>query len=74
MFKATINSEPSHLKVKDTYRVGYQSNQELMHHCISMQKISSIYKFILKIQQIIESHELKEHAHFGPHQPQKSLK
>ena len=29
-----------------------------------MQKISPIHRFILEIQQILESRELKSHAHF----------
>ena len=32
----------------------------------SMQKISSIHSFILEIQQIIESHDLKGHSHIWP--------
>ena len=39
-----------------------------MHH-YSMQKISSIHKFILKIQQVVGSHELNDYVHFGPHHP-----
>ena len=34
-----------------------------------MQKISSIHKFILKIQQVVGSHELNDFVHFGPHHP-----
>ena len=36
------------------------------HYCIiiSIQKISSIHKFIFKIQQSLGSHELKAHGHF----------
>ena len=51
-----------HLKVKNMeYDVGQTKN-----YCItiSMQKISSIHKLILKIQQILGSHQLKSHAHF----------
>ena len=41
-------------------RVGYQSS-----HCIyiSIQNNSSIHKFIIKIQQILGSYELKGHGH-----------
>ena len=31
--------------------------------CTSMQKISSIYSFILEIRQIIESYDLEGHTH-----------
>ena len=51
-----------HLKVKDTeYDVDLTKN-----YCITvnMQKISSFNKLILKIQQILESHELNGHAFF----------
>ena len=51
-----------HLKVKDIeYGVGPTKN-----YCttVSMQKISSINKLILKIQQILGSHELNGHTHF----------
>ena len=50
-----------HLKVKDIeYDVGLTKN-----YCITviMQKISSIHKLILKIQQVLGSHELNGHAH-----------
>ena len=56
-----------HLKVKDIeYNVG-----PIKNYCITinMQKISSIHKLILKIQQILGSHELNGHAHFLPHPP-----
>ena len=52
-------------------RVGYQSNQKLLHH-YQHSKINSIHKFILKIQQILGSHELKGHGHFSP-RPSKNL-
>ena len=44
-------------------REGYQSNQ---NYCItiSIKKISSIHKFILKVQQILGFHELKSNGHF----------
>ena len=44
--------------------VGYQSKQILLHHYIIIQKISSIHKFILEIQQTLRFHELKGHDHF----------
>ena len=34
-----------------------------------MQKISSFYKLILVIQQILEIQALKGHSHFGPQPP-----
>ena len=37
-----------------------------------MQKISSIYKFILGLQHIIESQKLKDHANFMTTSTQKS--
>ena len=58
--KDRLNSR--HMQVKDTAQDD-QSNQNLCV-TISMQKISSIHKFILQIQQIPESHEPKDHAHF----------
>ena len=51
-----------HLKVKDMeYDVSLTKN-----HCITvrMQKISSIYLLILKVQQILGLHELNGNAHF----------
>ena len=57
-----------HLKVKDIkYNVGLTNN-----YCItvSMQKkISSIHKLILKIRQILWSHELNGHSHFWSFPP-----
>ena len=44
------------------YRVGYQSNQKY-YITIRIQKISSIHKFNLQIQQILRSHELKGHVY-----------
>ena len=37
-------------------------------HCmtISMQKVSSVHKFILKMQRVLGFHELKSHAHAHP--------
>ena len=58
----STNAAHWHLKVKDKeYNVGLTKN-----HCItvSMQKISSIHKFIRKIQQTLGSQELIGHAHF----------
>ena len=55
------------IKVKDIeYNAGLTKN-----YCItvSIQKISSIHKLILKIQQILGSHELHGHAHFSPCPP-----
>ena len=51
-----------HLKVKDIeYDVSLTKK-----YCtnVSMQKISLIHKLILKMQQILGSHELNSHAHF----------
>ena len=48
---------------------GYQSKQKLLHHYQHSTKISSIHKFILKIQWILQSHELKDHGHFWPCPP-----
>ena len=47
-------------------RVGYQFNQKFLYHGQHSKKISSIYKFILKVQQILGSHELKSHGRFWP--------
>ena len=51
--------DPCHLKVKEKY-IDLTKN-----YCvtISIQKISSINKFILKIQQILGPQELKGHGH-----------
>ena len=46
-------------------RVGYQSNQKLLH-LISIQKIISIHIFTLTIQEILGTHKLKGHGHFWP--------
>ena len=53
-------------------RVEYPSNQKLLPH-ISIEKISSIHKFILKIQQIFGSHEIKSLGHFLTTPTQTSL-
>ena len=56
---------PWHLKVKE-------KDISLTKHysiTISIQKISSIHKFILNIQQILGSHELRRHGHFWPCPP-----
>ena len=52
--------DPQHLKFKEK-DISLNKN-----YCItiSIQKISSIDIFILKIQQILGSHELKGHGHF----------
>ena len=56
--------DPWHLKVKE-YDISLTKN-----YCvtISIKKTSSIHKFVLKVQQILESRELKamtifDHAH-----------
>ena len=50
-----------HLKVKDAeYDVGLTKTYNIT---VSMHKIGSIHKLILKIQQILGSHELNDHAH-----------
>ena len=57
-----------HLKIKDIeYDVGLTKN-----HCItvSMQKISSVHNLILKVRQILGSHELNGHTHFDHAHPQ----
>ena len=56
---------PQHLKVKE-YDISLTKN-----YCITIriQKISSIHKLILKIQQVLGSHELEGHGHFGPCPP-----
>ena len=65
LFYRTLSSttaEDWHLKVKDT-----EYNVDLTkHYCIitSMQKISSVLRLILKIQQILGSHELNRYDHF----------
>ena len=50
---STTAADTWHLKVKDPV------------YCIttSMQKISPIHQFIPEIEQILESHDLKEHTH-----------
>ena len=58
----STNSVDWHLKVKDIEcDVGLTKN-----YCItvSLQKVSSIHKLILKIQPILGSHELNIHNHF----------
>ena len=61
-----------HLKVKDIeYDVSLTKNY---FTAVSMHKISSIHKAILKIQQILGSHELNGHAWFLPMPTQKSSK
>ena len=48
-------------------RVGYQPNQNLLHHYQHSKNL--IHKFILKIQQILGSHELKGHGNFLSRSP-----
>ena len=62
-----------HLKIKDTeYDVGLTKNYCItICITISVQKISSLHKFILKIQQILGPQELKSHDHFWPCPPKK---
>ena len=52
-----------HLKVKE------KDLSLTKHYCItiSIQKISSINKFIIDKQQTLGSHELKGQGHFWPH-------
>ena len=51
-----------HLKVKDReYHVGLT---KIFCIAVSMQKVSSILKLILKIYQILWSYELNDHAYF----------
>ena len=52
--------DPWHLKIKE------KDINLIKNYCItsSMQKISSIDRFILKKQQILGSDELKHHGHF----------
>ena len=71
-----INSKDTKTKKKYNYggppafksRRRYQSNK---NYCIaiSIQKFSSIHKFILKMKQILGSHELTGHGHFWPRPP-----
>ena len=60
-----------HLKVKSIeYDVGLTINYCII---VSIQKISSIYKLILKIKQVLASHELNGYTHFWPSPPKKPL-
>ena len=61
--RSTTAVAPPHLKSRITQRVGSHSNQKLLH-TISIQKISSIHKFTLKVKHVLGSHELKSHDHF----------
>ena len=47
----------------ESQRVGYQFNQKSLI-TISIQNTYSIHKFILKIQEILKSHEQKGQSHF----------
>ena len=62
--RSTTAVNPQHLKVK------WQDICLTKNYCISIniRRISSnfIHKFIIKIHQILGSHELKNHGHFGP--------
>ena len=51
--------------------LAFKSWREYKNYCItiSIQKISSIHKIILKVQQILGYHELTSHGHFWPHPP-----
>ena len=67
LLKQDLTAADWHLKVKDTeYDVGLTKN-----YCISvsMQKLNSIHKLIFKIQQILGSRELNDHAYFDHVQP-----
>ena len=52
------------ITVFNSQRVGYHLNQKLLYQYISIQNISSIHTFIVKIEQILGSHELKSHSPF----------
>ena len=56
--RSTTAVDPQHLKVEEDISL-------TKNYCItiSIQKISSIHKFILKMQQILGSHE-PSHGHF----------
>ena len=56
--RSTTAVDPRHLKVKE-YDINLTENYYIT---IRIQIISSIYKFILKIKQILGSHELKDHC------------
>ena len=62
--------DPQHLKVKEK-DISLTKNYCLT---VSMQRISSIHTLILKIQHILGSHELNDHAIFLITPTQKSLK
>ena len=53
------------------YKVEEQDISLTKNYCITMsiKKISSIHRFILKIQQILGSHELDSNGHFWPRPP-----
>ena len=63
LVRDTTADYPQHLQVEEDI--------SLTKNCItiSIQKISSIHIFILKMQQILGSPELTGHNHFGPHPP-----
>ena len=49
-----------------SHRAGYQSNPKIIVSLSAFTKISLIQKFILKVRQIIGSHELISHSHSWP--------
>ena len=63
--RSTTAVDPRH----KSQRVRYHSLTKSYCFTISIQKISPIHEFLLKIQQILGSHELKEHDHFWPRSP-----
>ena len=67
--RSTTAVDPQHLKVKQKY-ISLTKNYFIT---ISIQKISSIHKFILKRQQILGYHELKDHGLFMTTPTQKPL-
>ena len=57
--RSTTAVDPQHLKVKQQ-GISLPRNYSII---VSIQIITSIHTFILKIQQILESHELKDKYH-----------
>ena len=67
MGRKSTTTVDSHLKIKNKeYNVGLTKN-----YCItvSMQKICTIHKLILNIQQVLGYHELNDHTHFWSQPP-----
>ena len=60
--RSTTVVDPQHLKVKED--ISLTKNDCIT---ISIQKISSTHKFILKMQQILGFRELTSPGHFRPH-------